>query len=344
MKLLTDYGFPLAVIAGLVGLWEVLCRMVRIPVWLLPAPSAIVRDTWTWADRIPGHLWVTFYETVGGFAVSVLVGVPLAIAIVYSPLMRRVLYPILLVVQSVPKVALAPLFLIWIGYGPKSNILIAAIVAFFPMVVNTAAGLESVEPDLLQLTHALQASALRVFWKVRLPWALPHIFSGMKVAMSLAVIGAVVGEFVGSDRGLGYLILTASSNMNTAIVFGVMAVLSALGMVVFWAVCLAERLASERTSCSIWIASETRRMLLTPASRRPCVSYRPVGRPVTGSGTCSLSSRVWGDRPLPCSMASPERRKPPTTFAIECSASGWSRQPRSCGCTSPTPARHASKS
>jgi len=222
VKLLTDYGFPLAVIAGLVGLWEVLCRMVRIPVWLLPAPSAIVRDTWTWADRIPGHLWVTFYETVGGFAVSVLVGVPLAI---------------------VPKVALAPLFLIWIGYGPNSNILIAAIVAFFPMVVNTAAGLESVEPDLLQLTHALQASALRVFWKVRLPWALPHIFSGMKVAMSLAVIGAVVGEFVGSDRGLGYLILTASSNMNTAIVFGVMAVLSALGMVVFWAVCLAERLA-----------------------------------------------------------------------------------------------------
>ena len=243
MKPLADYGFPLAVIAGLVGLWEVLCRAVRIPVWLLPAPSAIVRDTWTWADRIPGHLWVTFYETVGGFAVSVLVGVPLAIAIVYSPVMRRILYPILLVVQSVPKVALAPLFLIWIGYGPKSNILIAAIVAFFPMVVNTATGLESVEPDLLQLTEALQANVLRVFWKVRLPWALPHIFSGMKVAMSLAVIGAVVGEFVGSDQGLGYLILTASSNMNTAIVFGVMAVLSALGMVVFGAVCLAERLA-----------------------------------------------------------------------------------------------------
>jgi NitT/TauT family transport system permease protein len=242
VKRLADYGLPLAVIAGLVALWEVTCRAARIPVWLLPAPSVIVRETWAWADRIPGHLWVTFYETVGGFAVSVLVGVPLAIAIVYSPLMRRILYPILLVVQSVPKVALAPLFLIWIGYGPKSNVLIAAIVAFFPMVVNTATGLESVEPDLLQLTHALRAYPLRVFWKVRLPWALPYIFSGMKVAMSLSVIGAVVGEFVGSDRGLGYLILTASSNMNTAIVFGVMAVLSALGIVVFWAVCLAESL------------------------------------------------------------------------------------------------------
>lgn len=239
---LADYGLPLVVILALVGLWEVICRTGRVPVWLLPAPSAIARETWTWADRIPEHLWVTFYETVGGFAVSVLIGVPLAIAIVYSPIVRRILYPILLVVQSVPKVALAPLFLIWIGYGPKSNILVAAIVAFFPMVVNTATGLESVEPDLLQLTHALRASPLKVFWKVRLPWALPHIFSGMKVAMSLSVIGAVVGEFVGSDRGLGYLILTASSNMNTAIVFGVMAVLSALGIVVFWAVCVAEGL------------------------------------------------------------------------------------------------------
>ena len=237
-----EYGLPVLAIAGLIGLWELVCRYARIPVWLLPAPVAIVRDTWQWADRIPGHLWVTFYEIIGGFAVAVLVGVPIAVAVVYSPLLRRIVYPILLVVQSVPKVALAPLFLIWVGYGPRSNILVAAIVAFFPMVVNTATGLESVEPELLQLTSSLQASPLQVFWKVRLPWALPHIFSGMKVAMSLSVIGAVVGEFVGSDKGLGYLILTASSNMNTAIVFGVMIVLSALGIVVFWAVCLAEAL------------------------------------------------------------------------------------------------------
>lgn len=242
-KWLGEYMVPTGAILGLIGLWEFTCRAARIPVWLLPAPSAIVRDTWKWADRIPGHLWVTFYEVIGGFGVSVLVGVPIAIAIVYSPLLRRIAYPILLVVQSVPKVALAPLILIWVGYGVKSNVLVAAIVAFFPMVVNTATGLDSVEPELLELTRSLQAGTLKVFWKVRLPWALPHIFSGMKVAMSLSVIGAVVGEFVGSDRGLGYLILTASSNMNTAIVFGVMGVLSALGIVVFWAVCLAETLA-----------------------------------------------------------------------------------------------------
>jgi len=237
-----EYGLPALAIGVLIALWEMVCRGARIPVWLLPAPTAIVRDTWQWADRIPGHLWVTFYEVIGGFAVAVLVGVPIAVAVVYSPLLRRIVYPILLVVQSVPKVALAPLFLIWVGYGPRSNILVAAIVAFFPMVVNTATGLESVEPELLQLTDSLQATPLQVFWKVRLPWALPHIFSGMKVAMSLSVIGAIVGEFVGSDRGLGYLILTASSNMNTAIVFGVMTVLSVLGILVFWAVCVAETL------------------------------------------------------------------------------------------------------
>jgi NitT/TauT family transport system permease protein len=109
-------------------------------------------------------------------------------------------------------------------------------------VVNTASGLESVEPELLQLTRSLRAGALQVFWKVRLPWALPYIFSGMKLAMSFAVIGAIVGEFVGSDKGLGYLILVASSNLNTAMVFGIMVVLSMLGVVVFSAVCVAERL------------------------------------------------------------------------------------------------------
>ena len=237
-----EYALPAGAIAGLVVLLQFACEAARIPVWLLPAPVAIARDTWAWADRIPANFWVTLIEVVGGFAVAVLVGIPIAIAIVYSPILRRITYPVLLVFQSVPKVALAPLFLIWVGYGLRSSILVAAIVAFFPVVVNTATGLESVEPELLQLTRSLQAGTLKVFWKVRLPWALPHIFSGMKVAMSLAVIGAVVGEFVGADRGLGYLILTASSNMNTAIVFGIMIVLSVLGIAVFAAVCLAERL------------------------------------------------------------------------------------------------------
>jgi NitT/TauT family transport system permease protein len=239
---LREYGLPALAIAALLGGWEVACRAARIPVWLLPAPSAIVRETWKWADRIPMHAGVTLYETLGGFALSVLVGVPIAVGIVYSPFLRRVLYPLIVVLNSVPKIALAPLFLIWIGHGLVTNIIVATIVAFLPMVVNTATGLESVEPDLLQLTQSLRAGPLQVFWKVRLPWALPHVFSGMKVAMSLAVIGAVVGEFVGSDKGLGYLIIVASSNLNTAVVFGVMAALSILGVGVFWVVVVSERL------------------------------------------------------------------------------------------------------
>jgi NitT/TauT family transport system permease protein len=229
-------------LGGLLLLWELLVRWLAIKPYILPAPSTIPAEmAKRWPTVVSGTLY-TGEAMLVGFGVAVVIGVALAVVVAFSSRREALVYPVVLFLQIVPKIAVAPLFLIWIGYGPKSNILVAAIVAFFPMVVNTATGLESVEPDLLQLTHALRASPLKVFWKVRLPWALPHIFSGMKVAMSLSVIGAVVGEFVGSDRGLGYLILTASSNMNTAIVFGVMAVLSALGIVVFWAVCVAEGL------------------------------------------------------------------------------------------------------
>jgi NitT/TauT family transport system permease protein len=236
------YGLPLAVLAALIGLWEAACRLVAVPTWLLPTPSVILRESWTWRDVMPGHLWATVHEVLGGFGVSVLTGVPLAVVMVHSPLMRRIAYPVLLVFQSAPKVALAPLFLIWIGYGKLSALLIAGVVAFFPVVVNTVTGLESVEPELLELARSLRARPARVFWKVRLPWALPHVFSGMKVAITLAVVGAVVGEFVGSDRGLGFLVVTASSTMNTPVVFGTVAVLSLLGIAAFGLVCLAERL------------------------------------------------------------------------------------------------------
>jgi NitT/TauT family transport system permease protein len=138
-------------------------------------------------------------------------------------------------------VALAPLLLLWVGYGLYSNMIIAATVAFFPIVIDTATGLESVDRELLELTSSLDASTLRVFWRVRLPWALPYIFSGLKVAITLAVIGAVVAEFVGSDKGLGYLILTSSGQMKTSVMFGVLVLLSLLGIASFYAVAWAER-------------------------------------------------------------------------------------------------------
>jgi NitT/TauT family transport system permease protein len=240
---LAAYGPPLATILGLVAAWEVGVRAAGVPIWLLPPPTAIGAALWEWRDQAPRHLWATFYEVVGGFLLAIAVGVPLAIAVVYSPFLRRVTYPVLLVFQSVPKVALAPLLLLYLGYGVQTNVTVAAIVAFFPVVVNTVTGLESVEPELLQLSRSLDAGALRIFWKVRLPWALPYVFSALKVAVSLAVIGAVVGEFVGSDRGLGYAIVTASASMNTALVFGIMAILAGMGIAVFYAVWFVEVLA-----------------------------------------------------------------------------------------------------
>jgi len=241
-SLLYNYLLPVFLIIVLLLLWQILCGVFKIPIWLLPSPSRIFTNTMKWASFLPMHTWVTLYETVAGFFLALLIGLPLAILVVYSSILKNTIYPILLVFQSVPKVAIAPLFLIWIGYGEMSKVLIAAIVAFFPIVVNTATGLESVEAEILELTHSLHATKLQVFFKVRFPWALPYIFSGMKVAITLAVIGAVIGEFVGSDKGLGYLILAASGEMNTALIFGVMAILALIGIVTFTAIDLLEKL------------------------------------------------------------------------------------------------------
>lgn len=238
----TDYVLPYAVFASLLLVWELLCDTGRVPRFLLPSPVQIAQVTWEWRAMLIGHTWVTFYEVLLGFAMAVGVGVPLAVLIVYSSLARRVTMPLLLIFQSVPKVALAPLILLWIGYGASSKVLIAMITAFFPIIVNTSTGMASVEPELLELTRSLNSPTLKVFWKVRLPWALPYVFSAMKVAMTLSVIGAVVAEFVGSDKGLGYFILTMSSTSRTALVFAGITVLAILGNVLFAVVSIAERI------------------------------------------------------------------------------------------------------
>ena len=234
-------GAPIAVFAALFVIWELACRYGGIPRWLLPAPSLIISEMWAAREALPGHIWVTLVEVLAGFFVAVAVGVPLSVLIVLSPFVRRVTYPVLVMLQSVPKVALAPIILLWIGYGPGSKVLIAAVTAFFPIIVNTTTGLQAVPDELLQLGRSLEAPTLKVFWKVRLPFAMPYIFSAMKVSMALSLIGAVVGEFVGANRGLGYLILAYSSTMNTALVFGAIVLLALMGILLFYAVCAAER-------------------------------------------------------------------------------------------------------
>ena len=237
-----ENGQTLLGMVALIALWEICCRVFAVPGWLLPAPSQVAVETWEIAGILPSHIFATLAAVLGGFFLAILVGVPLAIAVVYSPLMRRLIYPPILMLQSVPKVAIAPILLLWVGYGLQSSIVVAATVAFFPIVISTAAGLESIDEELLELTRSLDASRLKVFLKVRLLWAMPHVFSGLKVAITLAVIGAIVAEFIGADKGLGYLILTNSGALKTAVVFGVLVILSALGIIAFYAVGWAERI------------------------------------------------------------------------------------------------------
>ncbi|MBM3950238.1 MAG: ABC transporter permease [Rhodospirillales bacterium] len=236
-----EYAPAILTLAGLIVAWEILCRALDVPKWLLPAPSHIAIETWEIRAVLPLHFFATLTAIVGGFFIAIAVGIPLAILVVYSPFLRRVIYPILLMLQSVPKVALAPLLLLWIGYGMTSNMVVAATVAFFPIVINTATGLESVNAELLELTRSFDSSAWRVFWRVRLPWAMPYVFSSFKVAITLAVIGAVVAEFVGADKGLGYLIISSAGAMKTSIMFGMLVILSLTGITCFYVVAWTER-------------------------------------------------------------------------------------------------------
>lgn len=249
-----ELGQAALALAGLIAFWEVACRILQIPAWLLPAPTQIVAETWEIRAIIPRHFLATLTAVIGGFTLAVMIGIPIAVLVVYSAFLRRIIYPVLLMLQSVPKVALAPLLVLWVGYGLQSNVVVAAITAFFPIVINTATGLNSVDPELLELTRSLDSGKLRVFWRVRLPWALPYIFSAMKVSITLAVIGAIVAEFIGSDRGLGYLILTSSGTMRTSLMFGVIVILSGLGITCFYLVSFAERLL-----CPWYLPIETER-------------------------------------------------------------------------------------
>jgi NitT/TauT family transport system permease protein len=237
-----DYVLPVATLLGLVLVWELAYHVFQIPRFIIPAPSGILVETWEWRGRLVGHTWVTLYETLGGFALSIVVAVPLAVLIVYSPVLRSALYPLVVVAQAVPKVALAPVLLLILGHGEMSKIVVAFLVAFFPVVVDTATGLAATPPELLDLSRSYRASALKTFLKVRFPMALPFVFSGLKVAVTLSLIGAVVGEFVGSDRGLGYVILSATSYRKANLAFGAMILLSVMAVVLFWLVALVERL------------------------------------------------------------------------------------------------------
>lgn len=226
----------------LVALWQILCVALKVPSFLIPTPSEVAVRFYEKRALYFTHTWVTLYETTAGFLLAVVFGVVFAAIIVVIPKMRDIVMPLLLVAQLVPKVAIAPLLLIWFGYGLAPKVMVAFLVAFFPIVVNGASGLASVQPELLDLGSSLQASRWQTFWKFRIPTALPELFSGMKIAVTLAIIGAIIGEFVGGNRGLGYLIIVANQELDTALAFAAIFLLSVMGIVLYGLVELCERI------------------------------------------------------------------------------------------------------
>ena len=227
--------------AALLVAWQAAGPVFGIRAYLLPPPASVLRAAVDFSIPWPSHIAITTMEIVGGFAVAGAVGVALGIAIAWSPVIAQALVPFLVFVNTLPKVAVAPLFLLWLGYGLVPNMLIAALIGFFPVVINTAVGLTQVDDDLLDLGRVFGAPHWKVFLKIRLPNALPYVLSALKITATAAVVGAVVGEFVASQSGLGMVIVNAQTNLNTPVAFAALAWISVVGLALYGAVSLAAR-------------------------------------------------------------------------------------------------------
>ena len=232
---------PLWLIIVLIIGWDLCIRLFKIPQYLIPTPWQVVQQLYKewpmlWRESLP-----TLYATLGGFVLSALVGVPIAMWIAYSRLVESFVYPLLVFSQSVPKVAIAPLFVVWFGFGVVPKVIAAFLLGFFPVIVATVQGFKSIESDVIDLARSMGASPLKVFIKFRLPQAMPAIFSGLKVSVTLAVVGAVVGEFVGSNSGLGYVLQKANGTFDLPLMFAALVILSMIGVLLFLVLELIER-------------------------------------------------------------------------------------------------------
>ncbi|MBM3486888.1 MAG: ABC transporter permease [Alphaproteobacteria bacterium] len=222
-------------------IWDLCVRIFKIPSHLLPGPIEVYKSGAKNIVPIVAHSGWTILAVLAGFIIAVAVAVPLAIVIVLSPTAERMLYPPMVAIQSIPKIALAPLFVVWFGFGVVPKVAVAFLICFFPIVVDTIVGLRSIDPALIQLARSMGATPRKIFLKLRLPGALPSLFGGLKVASALAVVGALTGEFIGSDSGLGYLLISASGMLNTALLFAVLVVLSVLATAFFYLIEVLER-------------------------------------------------------------------------------------------------------
>jgi len=238
---------PVAVIAAAIGLWELAARWdliaeaLQIQPFLVPAPSDVAEALWRDRELLADNAWVTGQEVVLGFALALVAGIAFAVILHLSDLLRRSFYPLLMASQTVPVIAIAPILVVWLGYGLGPKLVIIALVCFFPITVNTLDGLRSVDPELPRMMRTLDAGRGQVLRRVELPSALPFLFSGAKIAAVVSVIGAVFGEWSGANQGLGHLILVAQGQVLTDRVFAAVFVLSTIAIAMFGLLSLLER-------------------------------------------------------------------------------------------------------
>lgn len=247
---------PLALVVTLIAAWWAVTKFELVEPYILPSPADTWRTTVDNSTYLLENTWVTTYETVVGFVIAALIGEAVALVMIYSRGIERTMYPLILFAQVIPKIAIAPLFIVWLGFGTSPKILVAVLMAFFPIVISGMAGLRSVDPEILELTSTMGASNWKTFVKVRFPASLPQLMSGLKIAATLAVTGAVVGEFVGANEGLGYVILQANGNIDTAMLFAALIIMSMLGIILFAIIEIAEQFlipwhASRRSTASV---------------------------------------------------------------------------------------------
>lgn len=241
-RTLLNRAAPWIFLVATLAIWETAARVYAIPTWLLPAPSLIVTDSLAFSPEFPRHILATTMATLAGFAIATVAGIALALAFATIQLLERTVYPALVALQSVPKVALAPLFLMWIGYGITMKILVVFLVAVFPIVVSTTTGLKAAPDNLIQMVRSFKATRFIELTQIRLPYSIPYIFIGLRVGITLAATGAVIGEFVGASAGLGYLITIATQQFKTTLAFGSIALLATLSIALYYLVDVLQRL------------------------------------------------------------------------------------------------------
>jgi NitT/TauT family transport system permease protein len=232
---------PFLLLILIVVAWDLAIRLFGIPPYQVPAPADVVLVLWHDWPELLWQAWPTTYATISGFLLSALFGIPVAMLIAGSKIVESYVYPLLVFSQSVPKVAIAPLFVVWFGFGLIPKVISAFLLGFFPVVVSAVQGFKSVDPDMVDLARAMQGSRFQVFCAVNLPHAMPAIFSGLKVSVTLAVVGAVVGEFVGSNSGIGYVLQRSIGTFDLPTMFAALVILALLGVMLFWIVDRIER-------------------------------------------------------------------------------------------------------